>query len=117
MTPLHLAGRFKSSGPVVSLLINAGSDIEARNSDQYTPLHLAAKFNPEAMKQLIASNAKVNVLSSGDYSPLWFAAVNNQRDSVVALCKAGADPDLGDSPLTSVSIGSEMKAFIKRLCK
>ena len=55
------------------------------------------------------------VLTSGNYSPLWYAAYNNQRDSVVALCKAGADPDLGHSPLTAFQISNEMKLLIKRL--
>ena len=80
-----------------------------------TPLHVAAEYNPEATKLLIASNAKVNVLNRVNKSPLFLAACFNQRDSVVALCKAGADPHLGQSPLSSSQISSEMKMLIKRL--
>ena len=115
MTALHLAARYKSSGPVVQVLIEAGAEIEARADWQMTPLHFAAFYNTEGVDQLIKANAKVNVLSRGNESPLSYAARENRRDSVVALCKAGADPDLGHSPLTSSGVSSEMKLLIKSL--
>ena len=99
LTPLHLAAWFKSSGPVVQVLIEAGAKIEARDGLQRTPLHWAAAWdNTEGVDQLIKAKEQVNVLTCGNLSPLFMAARNNQRDSVVALCKAGAVPNLGRNP-------------------
>ena len=56
-----------------------------------------ASDNPEAVKALIEARARVNVLDGDNRSPLWHAVADNNPDSVVALCNAGADPDLGKS--------------------
>ena len=74
-----------------------------------------ASDNPEAVKALIEARARVNVLDGDNRSPLWHAVADNNPDSVVALCNAGADPDLGTSPLTSS--GDDIKALIKSLCE
>ena len=45
LTALHLAAEFKSSGPVLLALIEAGADINAQDSDKRTPLFNAAFGN------------------------------------------------------------------------
>ena len=135
LTPLHVAVFYKSSGPVLRVLIEAGAEIEARDSNEKSPLHWAAIYNTEAIpvlleagadteartnsqdtplhltiayyntkgvKPLIDANANVNALNGFNYSPLFLALVRDQRDSVVALCNAGADSDLGDPDLDQV---------------
>ena len=80
---------------------------------QYTALHLAAMFNPAAVSVLLEANADVNVVSSNNQSPLFWAAGKNHREAVIALCAAGADPHLGRSPLTDSDVSDEMKTLIR----
>ena len=80
---------------------------------QWTALHYAAVNNPSAVPILLEANAEVNVMDGGNQSPLFYAARNNYREAVIALCAAGADPHLGYSPLTSNHISEEMKNLIK----
>ena len=112
MTALHLAAQF-SSASVVRALIEAGAEVNARDSWKQSPLHSAASYNPAAVPVLLEANADVNVLGCQNYSPLFLAAWKNQRDSVIALCSAGADPHMGNSPLTSSLVDSDMKSLIR----
>ena len=114
MTALHLVGLYKSSAPVVRALIEAGAEVEALDGGQDSPLHYAARFNPAAVQVLVQANAKVNVLNKWNNSPLYWAARKNQSEAVVCLCKAGADPHLGNSPLSSSRVNEEMKALIRQ---
>ena len=85
-------------------------------STQETALHYAARYNPSAVPILLEYNADVNAVSGINYSPLWHAAEKNHREAVIALCAAGADPHLGNSPLTSYHISEEMKNLIRDQC-
>ena len=114
MTALHLVGISNISAPVVRALIKAGAEVDALDSNQDSPLHYAAQFNPAAVQVLVEANAKVNVLDKLNYSPLFCAANCKQSEAVVCLCKAGADPHLGNSPLSSSYVNDEMKALIRQ---
>ena len=102
LTALHIAAWFDNSGSGVRALIEAGAEINARDNWRESPLHIAAYWNPAAVPVLLAANAEVNLLNRCNESPLFYAAVENQTECVDALCKAGADPHLGRSPLTDV---------------
>ena len=117
MTVLHLAALYICSAELVQVLIEAGADVNAVNSWQDSPLHLASEQNPAVVPVLLEAGAKVNVLDKWRHSPLFKAAEWNQEASVVALMAASADPHLGGSPLTSYLISDEMKALIKSLLK
>ena len=82
---------------------------------QRTALHLAAYFNPAAVPVLLEANAEVNVVDYWDYSPLYYAARKKHREAVIALLAAGADPHLGQSPLTMPNrwISQDMKNLIR----
>ena len=116
MTPLHLAAWLKSSATVVSTLVQAGADVDALNSNQYSPLHYASSGNPAVVPVLIGAGCKVNLLNDDKYSPLYLAARSKDRSAVAALMSAGADPRLGDpSPLTSHLVSDDMKDYIRSL--
>ena len=80
---------------------------------QSTALHLAAYYNPAAVPVLLEANAEVNVVTGYNSSPLFWAALENHREAVIALCAAGADPHLGRSPLTVSDVSQEMKNLIR----
>ena len=126
MTPLHLAVEFKSSATVVNTLCEAGADVDALNSDQMSPLHLASIGNPAVVPVLIGAGCKVNLLDNIQRSPLYYAALSGKdRSAVLALLQAGADPHLGESPFTIICcqhgqspltdslVSDDMKALIK----
>ena len=117
MTPLHLAVWFKSSAAVVSALIQAGANVDALDTDQYSPLHHASKWNLAVLPVLIGSECKVNLLNKYQGSPLLGAALSKDRSAVAALMAAAADPHLGLSPLTDSDLSDEMKNYIRSLPK
>ena len=94
------------------LLHNCHSPIISQN----TALHFAAELNPAAVPVLLEANAMVNVVTGCNTSPLFWAALCDHREAVIALCAAGADPHLGYSPLTSNHISEEMKNLIRDQC-
>ena len=118
MTPLHLAVRFENSATVVNTLVQAGANVDALDSYQRSPLHLASKWNPAVVPVLIGAECKVNLLDKLQCSPLLLAAAGSKdRSAVAALMSAAADPHLGNSPLTSKYVSAEMKDYIRSLSK
>ena len=139
---LHLAlDQKRESVKVVRVLIEAGADVnavESRRIGGRSPLHLALerKGNPEAVPILLEAGARPNVLSDMQYSPLFLAAqhgyrylqfdngtysrstikfVDGYKSAIAALMAAGADPYLGQSPLTFTLINGYMRAYISSL--
>ena len=118
MTPLHLAVYFKSSATVVSSLVQAGSNVDALDSYHQSPLHFASKWNPAVVPILIGAGCKVDLLNKAQRSPLYYAArFSKDRSAIAALMAAGADPYLGDTPLTDLDVSDEMKDYIMSLSK
>ena len=126
LTPLHLAARFENSATVVNTLVQAGANVDALDSFQKSPLHLASMWNPAVVPVLIGAGCKVNLLDNIQRSPLYYAALSGKdRSAVLALLQAGADPHLGESPFTIICcqhgqspltdslVSDDMKALIK----
>lgn len=69
----------------IRLTIIDGADVNARNSDNDTPLHIAARRgNIEAVKALIAAGAKIEPTNGRD-TPLGCAANAGQMHVVAFL--------------------------------
>ena len=83
------------------------------NNRQSTPLHQAALYNHGMVKILIERGANVNVLDIDQCSPLYAAAFNENREAVIELCQAGANPQLGKNPLDDYHVAGEMKILIR----
>ena len=99
-TPLHYAAAGARDPVVVSLLLEAGADVNALDRDRYSPLHRAAERNedPAVIAVLLDAGAEVNAWSSGfhidwgwDHTPLHMAVRNANPDVTAALIDAGAN--------------------------
>ena len=75
-------------------LLEGGTDVAARSSDGFTPLHLAAFFNqPEVVSLLLDKGAEVNAVADNPsrVCPLHSAAACGAVEIVKQLLESGAD--------------------------
>ena len=62
----------------------AGSDLEARNDNGYTPLHFASfNENPTVVEALIAAGADVAARDGTGFTPLHTATSGNENPAVI----------------------------------
>ncbi|CAG2223124.1 unnamed protein product [Mytilus edulis] len=90
-SPLHDA-TYRGDQNAVTLLISLGANVEARNTEKMTPLHLVR--DSHIAKILIENGADVNSRESNNMTPLHLV-----RDSNIAkiLIENGADVNNRDS--------------------
>jgi ankyrin repeat protein len=78
----------------IGRLIQAGADINRRNSDGCTALFYAVKAAKiEALKLLLQQGADPNIKCMGSYTPLRVMVLLGCLDGATALLESGADPD------------------------
>ncbi|KNC84668.1 hypothetical protein SARC_03129 [Sphaeroforma arctica JP610] len=98
---------------IVSLLLERGANVEAKDSAKNTPLYSALNvngvFNSEIIALLLNSGADVNVKNKEQKTPLFMAVDSHENFSQIAnivdmLLEAGADIDAhGPGKLTPLS--------------
>ena len=105
-TPLHLAAGFNDDPAVITTLLNAGADLEARTALNATPLHWAAVFNddPAVITTLLNAGADLETRDVNKATPLHLAAGITDNPAVITtLLNAGADLEartaLNETPL------------------
>ena len=96
-TVLHYAANSGSPG-VLSLLLQAGVDLNVVNSSNYTPLHWAARGDfrraTECVELLLKADAAVNVVSRHEGTPFDVAITQGHRRAYPLFLRAGAEfPD------------------------
>ena len=75
-TVLHIAAR-QGHAEFAAMLLKAGADVEARDSEAATPLHPAAHYgHDEVVRVLLAANAAVDARRIYSLTPLHLAAVH-----------------------------------------
>ena len=142
-TPLHLASSFgrneyatmafqgradlnmrnratvawRSDTKWVQLLIQHGADVNARDKNNSTPLHLAAMSDTECVRLLVQHGADVNARDKNNSTPLHLAATSDP-ECMRLLIQYGADVNARDkynsTPLHLVS--SVQKCGIGIVC-
>jgi ankyrin repeat protein len=80
---------------VAIALINAGADLNARNSDGNTALlRSACEGRPELTRVLIDAGAQLNIQNNDGYTALILARRRGHEDIAELLLQAGADKSL-----------------------
>jgi len=93
-TPLHVAAA-RGFLPLVQLLIQAGAEPDARDSNGFTPLIAAAEQGHTLIaRALLTAGAKINSANSTGRNALWLAAARGHEETVTFLLKHEADPAL-----------------------
>ncbi|MFA5468497.1 MAG: ankyrin repeat domain-containing protein [Sphaerochaetaceae bacterium] len=100
LTPLMRAALFNSSAKVIQALVEAGSDVYAREP-QYksTALQLAANHNPHAqiIEALVDAGSDVHDINYlGETALIMAVNSGNDIEVIAALIKAGSDVNARD---------------------
>jgi ankyrin repeat protein len=94
--PLHVAARGDNL-EIVTLLLDAGADVNTPDEEGRTALHAAANNDQlEIVKLLIKRGADVKAKTKTDsFTPLHTAAAANAREVMILLLASGADVNGG----------------------
>ena len=108
---------------LVEVLIDQGADINARNRDKESPIHIAVqKQNKEIVSILLESGADINAEDYMRRTPLLFAVKNKDIDIINFLIENGAcidpreDSTHEEIPLHQAVVDNE-KSIVEMLLK
>ena len=90
-TPLHIAA-LANAPRLITALVAAGADVEARDKEGLAPLHAAAAGNgPAAIAALVEAGAKLDALDNGGKTPLHAAVGAGNQVTMGMLLALGAN--------------------------
>lgn len=82
-TPLHVVSQSHAHPLVITTLVSLGAKVDARDVDGATPLHRAASFRHEAVRELLKAGASIDARDNRGRTPLHYAAAGTPQ---VTLC-------------------------------
>jgi Ankyrin repeats (3 copies)/Protein of unknown function/Ankyrin repeat len=95
--PIHCAAA-NDRVEVISFLIEQGSPLECRGTDDWTALHLASvRGRSRAVDALVGAGADVNSTARKGNTPLHLALIAESREIIETLIRAGANRTIQDS--------------------
>jgi ankyrin repeat protein len=99
---LHAAVQKDSAEKVKELLATGKYQVNAKNANGVTPLHIAAfRGNLEVLNVLLKANADPNAVDDEGSTPLHQAVASGHIDCVKALIQAGANINAKDNTLST----------------
>ena len=91
----------------LSVLLDAGANLELQDFCGYTPLTLAAiEGSVEAIERLVAAGANVEAVDMDGLSPLMHAAAAGQTLAVTTLLRTGATLKIGKCPVGAAELAA-----------
>ena len=92
-SPLHAASSAGNAAEVARLLSEGAAEVDSRDINGRTPLHIAACGSKEAVARLLLDRgADINACNDWGDSPLHWAASMGHLSMARLLLKAGANP-------------------------
>lgn len=93
LPPLH-AAILRKKPRIATILIEAGADVSAVDSNERTAIHLVVERDlPELVEPLAKAGAPLSSLDSVGWTPLHWAAAKDNLPLAKVLIEAGADTD------------------------
>ena len=93
--PIHAAA-YVGDIEAVKQHLAAGTDVNTKDEDETTPLHLAAYRDKKIAELLIAEGADVNAKDEDETTPLHYAAHRDRKEIAELLIAKGADVNAKD---------------------
>lgn len=107
VSPLHLAGLVEDPA-VAQALLEGGADVDARDAERRTPLHVAIGLSVSYVQALLKKGANVNAIDLQGRMPLHGLVASASPDVVRLLLDSGAKLDArdkdGKTPLRSTPL-------------
>ena len=95
-SPLHYAAE-DSRQERAEILLDAGANVDARDCNLCSPLHMAVKCAPPTMQILITRGADIESQSASGKRPIHYAAERVWSENVRMLARRGADVNCVDA--------------------
>ncbi len=115
-TPLHYAVKDNYSIDLITALLDKGADINARNINEETPLHVLGDEDApedellEKVRLLLDRGADINAANDTGLTPLMLAVVGEHVDRVKLLLERGAKKDLeNDDGETALDLAEQLE--------